>query len=161
MRTTVLALALLLVAGCSAEPGADDSATTPATATPTPAAPAPASDPAAPPPAHTPPPDDGTPSPDAGSNTVASRFQGRYAADAAACANPAHETRLTIEASRIAFHESSGPITRVAQGESEVSITTALTGEGQTREATYSFRLSADGNTLTDVGNGIARQRCD
>ena len=156
MRTTVLALVLVLAAGCSAERPADDKAASP---TPTPDAPAP--DPATPPSTDTPSPGDGTPPPDTGNNTVASRFQGRYAADAAACANPAHETRLTIEASRIAFHESNGPITRVAQGDNEVSITTQLSGEGETREATYSFRLSGDGNTLTDVGNGIARQRCN
>ena len=38
-----------------------------------------------------------------------------------------------------------------------------LTGEGETREATYRFRLSGDGNTLTDIGTGMGmvRRRCD
>lgn len=147
MRILMLTLAIALATGCAAERPPNDAAATPAPA------------PTSPPPTDAPPPADDTPPADT-STTVAARFQGRYATDAAACAAAGHESRLTIESSRIAFHESSGPITRVSQGHSEATITANLTGEGETREATYSFRLSDDGNTLTDVGNGVARRRC-
>lgn len=154
MRIPMLTLAILLATGCNADRPADRAA---APATPG----APAADPApTPAPAPTAPPATDAPPPSDTANTVPARFQGRYAADTAACGDPAHESRLTIEAARIAFHESSGPITRVSQGPTEVSITAELTGEGETREANYGFRLSADGNTLTDVGNGAVRQRC-
>lgn len=148
MRIPLLTLAILLAAGCNADRPPDDAA-----APATPDAPAPAPAPTTPPPTETAPPSDAA-------NTVPARFQGRYAADTAACGDPAHESRLTIEATRIAFHEGSGPITRVSEGSSEVSITAGLAGEGETREANYSFRLSADGNSLTDVGHGTVRQRC-
>lgn len=108
------------------------------------------------------PPADETPAPPAPSpaNTVPPRFQGSYASDAAACADPAHESRLAITAESIQFHESSGPITKVSSGENEISLTARLTGEGETREASYSYRLADDGGTLTDVGSGMVRHRC-
>lgn len=152
MRIPTLTLAILLATGCNADRPANDAAA-PATPEAPAAAPAPAPAPTAPPATDTPPPSDTA-------NTVPARFQGRYAADTAACGDPAHESRLTIESSRIAFHESSGRITRVSPGPTEVSITAEVTGEGETRESNYIFRLSDDGNTLTDVRNGGIRQRC-
>lgn len=91
---------------------------------------------------------------------VAERFLGRYAADADACRQASHETRLIIEPTHIRFHESSGAITDVRQGKDELSITAQLTGEGEIREASYRFRLSDGGSTLSDVGNGMSRRRC-
>ncbi len=99
-----------------------------------------------------------TPDPEA---TVPTRFQGRYAADAAACGAPGHVSHLAIGNDAITFHESSGPIVAVASGPSDLTITAGLTGEGETREATYRFRLSDDGEVLTDLGGGMERVRCD
>jgi hypothetical protein len=95
--------------------------------------------------------------------TVPARFVGEWAIDAAACAGPGHESQLRIGADRIAFHESSGAIQSVASGDSDLTVVAQLTGEGETREATYRFRLSGDGNTLTDIGTGMGmvRRRCD
>lgn len=157
MRILTLTLAAALATACSAERPAADVDNAPAPVAPTPDDREPAEpDPITPGPVL---PDEDAPAPDT-DRTVAARFQGRYAADPAACGEATHETRLTIESSRITFYESSGPITGVRQGQDEVSITTQLTGEGETREASYSFRLSDDGKLLTDVGNGMARLRC-
>jgi hypothetical protein len=101
--------------------------------------------------------------PAADATTVPARFVGEWAIDAAACTSPGHESQLGITTDRIAFHESSGTIQSVAGDDSNLTLVARLTGEGETREATYRFRLSADGRTLTDIGSGtgMARQRCD
>jgi len=141
MRIHVIALGLLLAAGCTAQD----------TDTAAPAADAQAPTPAVPEPVPEPPTTD----------TVPVQFQGDYAADIAACTAPGHVTRMTITDSRIEFHESSGEITAVEANGNDIDITARLTGEGETREAASSFRLSDDGLTLTDTVNGLARQRCD
>ena len=151
-RHLILALAIA-AAGCSAErtpagASADVSPTAAGTSMP-PASKAPA------------PPVDDVPAADG--TTVPARFLGEWAIDAAACTSPGHESQLRIGADRIAFHESSGAIQSVASGDSDLTVVAQLTGEGETREATYRFRLSGDGSTLTDIssGAGMARQRCD
>ena len=149
MRIAPLALALVLLAGCDAGRDAD----------PVAAEDAPAADADAPP-ATVPPP---VPEPDPGTDgdaTVPVRFQGSYASDAAACEAPGNPTQLDIDSDSISFHESAGPILAVASGPSDVTITAELTGEGETREATYRFRLSDDAGTLTDLGSGMERVRC-
>ena len=88
------------------------------------------------------------------------RFQGRYAASAPACDSPGDPSRLTIGRDTLQFHESTGPVIAVAGDGPEATITASLTGEGDTWDAVYRFRLSDDGRTLTDVDNGLARVRC-
>ena len=60
----------------------------------------------------------------------------------------------------IRFYESSGPVRSARMDGNELVVVVRLTGEGETRDATYRFRVSADGGTLTDAGSGLARQRC-
>lgn len=147
MRIHVIALGLLLATGCTAQ---DTDTAAPATdaQAPTPAVPEP--EPAPEPPTT-----------DTDTATVPAQFQGDYAADIAACTAPGHVTQLTIGDSRIEFHESSGEITAVAVRANDIDITAQLTGEGETREASSSFRLSDDGQVLTDTVNGLTRRRCD
>ena len=145
-----LAISLALAAGCAA----DDDGTADDAASPGPDAGAPPDD-TPPAPEREPAPG---PEPDA---TVPARFQGSYATDAAACGATGHASHLLIGGDAVTFHESSGPITEVASGPSDITITAALTGEGETREATYRFRLSDDGDTMTDLGGGMERVRCD
>lgn len=154
-----LALTLALAAGCDADRDEGTADAPPGAATP---------DPGAPPDE----PDDGkdplpgplpAPEPDTGDGdgaSVPARYQGRFAADAAACDTPGNPSQLTIGSDTLHFHESTGPVIRVASGPSDVAITAELTGEGETREATYRFRLSDDGGTLTDLGGGMERVRC-
>ena len=143
MRIHAITLAALLVAGCSAP---DDGAGA-----------APAADVAA-----TTPDGESTTAPEREDpDVVPERFRGEYAADTPACTTPAHESRLTIGAWRIKFHESSGAITAVEVGDDgDIAITAELTGEGETRQATYRFNLSDDGQTLVDAGSGMERRRC-
>ena len=153
-RQLILALVILSIAGCSAPRApAGAAADAPANAdtdmsSATEPAPAPTAD-------------DTQPAID---TVVPAAFLGEWATDAAACARPGDESRLRIDADRIAFHESSGAIVSVAGDAAGLTIVAQLTGEGETREATYRFRLSGDGNTLTDTtsgGLGMVRQRCD
>ncbi len=147
MRIPAIVLGTLLAAGCSAPD--NDAATQPPVADAP--AQAPSTQPGAPPAFLE----------DDASNVVPQRFQGEYAADTPACTTPAHESRLTIGAWRIKFHESSGAIVSLEGGDDgDITITAELTGEGETRQATYHFNLSDDGQTLTDTDSGMTRRRC-
>jgi hypothetical protein len=95
----------------------------------------------------------------AASATIPTPFVGRYAGTAAACGSP-DELQLTLAADRVDFWESSGVVTVAAVDGDVLSVTGSFTGEGETRSATYRFRLSADGATLTDVDHGAVRVRC-
>ena len=92
---------------------------------------------------------------------VPERFRGDWAASAAACNQPGEVSRLHVGDDDIRFHESEGPIVSVSASGDTATIEARLTGEGETRVASYTFTLSADGNTLTDSTNGFARVRCD
>jgi hypothetical protein len=150
-RHLFLALAICAIAGCNAprtpvDAMADKPPPTASDPIPASQVPAPAVD----------------DTPMAEGNTVPVAFRGEWAADAAACTSPGHESQLRIDTDRIAFHESSGAIQSIASDGASLTIVAQLTGEGETREATYRFRLSDDGNTLTDTsGPGMVRQRCN
>lgn len=92
---------------------------------------------------------------------VPERFRGEWAASAAACNQPGEVSRLYVGDDDIRFHESEGPIVSVSGSGDTATVEARLTGEGETRVASYTFTLSADGNTLTDSTNGFARVRCD
>lgn len=155
MKHLVLALAIAAAAGCTAERAPTDDAATPPSAE----APTPPADDTAPPSADDTP---DTPPPADTSATVPATFQGSWAAGAAACTTAGHESHLPLGADRLQFHASSGTIRSVASGATDLTIVAVLTGEGEAREATYRFRLSDDGKTLTDMssGPGMVRQRC-
>lgn len=143
MRFSTFAIVALLAAGCGAPH--DGSADSPAADTPSTAASTP---------------DRAVSATEPGRTTVPAQFQGEYATDTRACNSPAHESRLTIGAWRIRFHEGSGAIIAVESGRNALTITAELSGEGETREATYHFNLSDDGQILTDRDSGMKRQRC-
>lgn len=92
--------------------------------------------------------------------TVPERFRGDWAANTDACTTAGHVSRLHIGSDSIRFHESEGPILSADGQGDELTLVARLTGEGETRDATYAFTLSGDGNTLSDA-NGFTRQRCD
>ena len=142
MRCHALALATCLLAACtqgSALHAPADPGTMPSTASERP------STPAAP----------GLPA------LVPARFQGTWAADAVACAAVGDPSRLVIAADALRFHESSGPLRNVSVNGDDLSLTAALTGEGETREASYRFTLSDGDTVLTDRDAGLVRRRCD
>lgn len=91
---------------------------------------------------------------------VPAAFRGLWAATEADCAKPT-ETRLEVGADHLTFYESRGPVAAVeATGPDEIRIAVQLTGEGETREATYRYRLIQNGAALFDVRNGLTRYRC-
>lgn len=151
MRIPTIALAALLTAGCAAPDDGTPAADTPAASTPAPApAPSPGSLPGT-----EPAPDSGTPA----STTIPAAFQGTWAASAEACSGDV--THLVVQASRIEFYESVGEVltVRTVAGDG-IEVNLRLSGEGDTWEETYGFRVSDDGQTLTDTGSGLVRVRC-
>ena len=158
-----LAVAIATLAACNdATPPADAPLATP------PVADAPPADAAPPPPGDgdvgVPPVDDDLDDNDADDDAVATipaSFQGEWNTDAAACGSGSNESRLVISADTMRFYESSGPVQSASVDGNELTVVVRLTGEGETREATYRFRLSADGRTLTDADSALARQRCE
>lgn len=165
MKPLLLAFAIAALVACNdATPPSDAMSTTP------PATDAPPVDTAPPPPPNgdtgVPPVDDddhddADDDEDDVAGTIPARFHGEWNTDAAACGSGSNDSRLVIAADTIRFYESSGPVQSASVDDNELTVVVRLTGEGETRDATYRFRLSADGRTLTDADSGLARQRCD
>ena len=162
MKPLLLAFAITALMACNdATPPSDATPTTP------PAADTPPADAAPPPPPTGVPPVDDNDNDDADdgdddvAGTIPARFHGEWNTDAAACGSGSNDSRLVIAADTIRFYESSGPVQSASVDDNELTVVVRLTGEGETRDATYRFRLSADGRTLTDADSGLARQRCD
>ena len=165
MKPLLLAFAIAALVACNdATPPSDAMSTTP------PATDAPPADTAPPPPPNgdtgVPPVDDddhddADDDEDDVAGTIPARFHGEWNTDAAACGSGSNDSRLVIAADTIRFYESSGPVQSASVDDNELTVVVRLTGEGETRDATYRFRLSADGRTLTDADSGLARQRCD
>ncbi|KGM55818.1 hypothetical protein N800_11975 [Lysobacter daejeonensis GH1-9] len=65
-----------------------------------------------------------------------------------------------MSAGRIQFHESSGSIEQAHVTGNTLQLAARLTGEGETREATYRFELLQDGLQLRDLDHGMVRVRC-
>lgn len=134
-------LACLVVAACSAPASKSDAAA--------PAAPVAAAAQAAP---------AAPPAPSAANGAggdvaaVPAAFIGEWNSDPKDCGKGHGEGTLTIEAHRIFFYESGGPVEAVTLKEPRlIQIAAKLTGEGETWTDVTSFRLSADGKTLTDA----------
>lgn len=91
-------------------------------------------------------------------------FQGEWNTTPAHCGTGVNDSALVIGPDRVAFYESGGPITKVqVHGPREITLTARLTGEGETFEQSHRYRLSADGDTLTEVAadkSGLVRRRC-
>ena len=77
------------------------------------------------------------------------------------CAVPYTQGRLQLQGDRLSFYESSGPVTEVtSRGEYEVTVSTELSGEGETYTNTYTFQLAEDYSSITDTETGVVRYRC-
>lgn len=143
MRAIALAAATLLtLAACEREQPAaapEQPAATPAAAQ-TPPAPA---------------------NPNAEPGVVPAALQGEWNQDLTACGTGMHDSRLEITADEIRFYESGGPVKSVSEWEpGQFTVLADLSGEGEMREATYNYRLSPDGKTLTDLNGNLQRSRC-
>ena len=98
--------------------------------------------------------------------SVPAAFIGEWNTDPKDCGKGHGEGTLTIEARRIFFYESGGPIEAVTvKAPGLIQIAARLTGEGETWTDVTTFRLSADGKTLTDASvpgeeSPMSRTRC-
>ena len=95
--------------------------------------------------------------------TVPARFVGEWVADLKRCGADRDDSRLRLDADRIRFHESGGPIRAVVtRGELELALIAERSGEGETWLACHRFRLSADRERLIDATGEaeFARYRC-
>lgn len=94
---------------------------------------------------------------------VPARFAGEWVADLKRCGTDRDDSRLRLDADRVRFRESGGPIRAVvARGESEIALIAELSGEGETWLACHRFRLSADRDRLIDATGEaeLVRYRC-
>lgn len=152
MRPALLIPVVLMLAACSpaTEPPAPTDVPTPSeppVAPPAPAAPG----------VPTPPP---APTPVA---TLPADFLGEWNMTPADCGSSRNDSRLVIEPDRIAWWESSGPVTAVTvHGPGEIEVTTRMSGEGETWDASYRFRLDGQDSLVTTdaTGGSMTRRRC-
>jgi hypothetical protein len=93
-------------------------------------------------------------------NIIPEAYRGRWNSRPADCRGDSGEGRLVVEARRMAFYESVGQVIAVTPQKGRISITLMLSGEGQTWQDTRVWKLSPDGETLTDVTHAATRVRC-
>ncbi|HYG26874.1 MAG TPA: hypothetical protein VD906_08200, partial [Caulobacteraceae bacterium] len=75
---------------------------------------------------------------------VPAAYQGEWNADLEACGTGMHDSKLEIGPDTISFYESSGRIKSASEWEGgDLTILADVTGEGETRETTHTYRLSA------------------
>ena len=142
----ILVFPAVLLLACA--PSYDPPAPAPAAA---PAA-APASSPPAAPPAEAEPP-----------AVIPAAFLGEWNMVREDCGTSRNDSRLVVEPGRIAWWESSGPVTAVrVRAEGDIEVTARLSGEGETWESATRFRLEeADTLVSTDASGGsLTRKRC-
>ncbi|MCR5871780.1 MULTISPECIES: hypothetical protein [unclassified Sphingomonas] len=99
-----------------------------------------------------------SPVPVSGTDTIPAPFQGDWSAKASDCGKGNDVTRLTIAPGELRFYESSASVTGVTGTRGEIKVSARYTGEGETWDATRTFMLSADGNSVTS--DGMTRVRC-
>lgn len=143
MIRLTLILPLVLVAACSQEPVLDDMTQNNAQEME---------------PLSLPDPVEPRPTATAGTDTIPAPFQGAWSAKATDCGKGGDVTRLTIVPGELRFYESSASVTGVTGAGQEIRVAARYTGEGETWEATRTFKLSADGNEL--MSDGMKRVRC-
>ena len=134
---------LLLACAPSSDPPAPAPAAAPATA--------PAASPPAAPPAQEPP------------TVIPAPFLGEWNLVREDCGTSRNDSRLVIERERIAWWESSGPVTAVrVLPEDAIEVTARMSGEGETWESATRFKLEgADTLVTTDAAGGsLTRKRC-
>jgi hypothetical protein len=95
---------------------------------------------------------------------IPARFHGRWTLDLDDCGDFQSDGRLVITSRELAFHESRGTVISVSSEGDALTVSAEMSGEGETWEETYSFRLSPDRQALlqpvSDDDEGVRRLRC-
>lgn len=138
----ILVFPAMLLLACA--PSSDPPAPAPAAA--------PAAAPASSPPAQAEPP-----------AVIPAAFLGEWNMVREDCGTSRNDSRLVVEPGRIAWWESSGPVTGVrVRAKDDIEVTARLSGEGETWESATRFKLEgADTLVTTDaMGGSLTRKRC-
>ena len=97
-------------------------------------------------------------------DSIPEHFRGTWAGSASDCALSFSESILTIGERQVDFYASRSRVLSMAvDGDTELAVLLDATGEGKTWLAARQFRLSADGQELTDMTGGrfgFKRIRC-
>jgi len=92
--------------------------------------------------------------------TVPARFRGEWDGTREHCGAPG-DLHLALAADRVVFHESGGPVLQASEHGDDLELVAQLSGEGESWEARYHFRLADGGQRLIDLGaGGAVRIRC-
>lgn len=97
------------------------------------------------------------------SATVPAAFLGEWNIEPADCGTSRNDSRLVIERDRIAWWESSGPVTALTvHGPRDIAVTAELSGEGEIWSSTTRFVLRRNATlAATDSSGGtLVRHRC-
>lgn len=91
-------------------------------------------------------------------------FRGAWNLQPGDCQGGTGDGRLTISSRGLEFYESHGEVISTEVTGDRLLVQARMTGEGETWEETYSFRLSPDGGSLwqgvVGGGEGVRRVRC-
>ena len=95
---------------------------------------------------------------------IPERFRGEWNQNLAWCGTGIGHARFRLDADRIRFYESGGPVLAVVtRGTSDLAVIADMAGEGNQWLGLMQFRLSADGACLTEVNaayDAPVRCRC-
>lgn len=92
---------------------------------------------------------------------IPAAFQGEWHTAPEHCGNPDIPGRFIVQLTRWDAWESYGIVQDVAvQGDREIVVSAEESGEGETFVVTKTFRLSADGSSMTTDDTGVAKYRC-
>lgn len=95
---------------------------------------------------------------------IPAAFRGEWNLRLEDCGSVQHDGRLVIAAQALDFYESSGEVVSTAVQGDTLTVRAVMSGEGETWEETYRFRLSPDGRALLQPvpqdEEGVRRLRC-
>ena len=104
-----------------------------------------------------------TKSPEPPDMRIPERFIGEWNTELKDCGTGDNDSRLRIESERVRFHESSGTVqTAAVEADDTLALIAEFKGEGQTWLGEHRFRLSDDGQSLSErIGaRELVRRRC-
>lgn len=91
-------------------------------------------------------------------------FQGEWNLRLEDCGGRESDGRLVIAGQELELHESRGEVVSVEVAGDTLTVSAAMSGEGETWEEVYRFRLSPDGQALqqpvSQDDEGVRRLRC-
>lgn len=96
--------------------------------------------------------------------TVPATFLGEWNMRREDCGGHLNDSRLVISAQGLELHESSGEVVSTAVAGDTLTVKARMSGEGETWDETYRFRISEDGRVLLQLlspdNQSVKRLRC-